>query len=115
MTSAEKHEIQLATVAGCIEYLSGEPKCRIAARKLMGKLRTEQMRLNMGGGVDGHVRSGCFDVKSPQSDSEYQASPSHPNLNRDMALCALFVLAMVFGPYAFRVGEYVVDVLGGGM
>jgi hypothetical protein len=42
----EIREAQLATLAGCIEYLSGQPKCQIAARKLMVKLRTERMKLD---------------------------------------------------------------------
>ena len=39
------HEIQLSTVAGCIAYLAPEPKCKIAARKLMTVLRHEQRKL----------------------------------------------------------------------
>ena len=40
-----RHECHLEAVAGCVEYLSGKPKCKIAARELMNILRTEQMKL----------------------------------------------------------------------
>ena len=39
------YETQLATVAGCIEYLSGKPKCRVASRELLKMLRKEYLKL----------------------------------------------------------------------
>ena len=43
-----RHECHLEAVAGCVEYLSGEPDCKIAAGKLMQILRTEQLKLAKG-------------------------------------------------------------------
>lgn len=81
------HEIQLGTIAGCIEYLAHEPKCKIAARKLLKVLRHEQMKLqtNMGG-------SGQSCLIGNARVNETVAPPTHPHFHRDMKICAAAVI-----------------------